>query len=331
MSGAMDSAIDPVILEQAAGWLVRFQSETLSAADRADFDRWRTRSAAHGAAWTRVEAMLRGFGQVPPEVVRDTLRRADQHCSRVGRRQAVRALGALLVLGPAALAAWRTLPWREWAADARTATGERRQMDLADGTHLLLNTASAVDIEYTPSARVLWLRAGEILLTTGRDPSPVYRPFIVRTSQGTIRALGTRFMVRDDGGSIRVAVFEGAVQIQPQDAGVAAVTLPAGQHTVFTASAVQALSTVDAASASWEQGMLAVRNWRLADLADELGRYRRGVLRCDPAVAGLRVSGAFPLADIDGSLRLLEKTLPVRISRVTPYWTTIAPRADVTN
>lgn len=330
-NAATNPAIDPAILEQAAGWLVRFQSETLSAADRTAFDRWRTRSAAHGAAWARVEDMLRGFGQVPPDIVRDTLRRADQHSRRAGRRQALRALGALLVLGPAALAGWRALPWREWTADARTATGERRQMDLADGTRLVLNTASAVDIQYTADARVLWLRAGEILLTTGHDPSPVYRPFIVHTSQGTIRALGTRFMVRDDGGSIRVAVFEGAVQIQPQDAGVAAVILPAGQHTVFTARQVAPLSAVDAVSASWEQGMLAVRNWRLADLVDELGRYRRGVLRCDPAVAGLRVSGAFPLADIDGSLRLLEKTLPVRISRVTPFWTTVAPRADVTN
>ena len=55
------------------------------------------------------------------------------------------------------------------------------------------------------------------------------------------------------------------------------------------------------------------------------------MLRCDPAVAGLRVSGAFPLNDIDASLRLLEKTLPVRVSKVTPYWTTVVPRAGVTN
>ena len=323
----MSAVIDPAILEEAAGWLVRFQSETLSAADRAAFDRWLARSAAHGAAWQRVEDMLRGFGQVPPAIGRDTLRRLD----RPGRRQAIRALGALLVLGPAAWAGWRTLPWREWAADVRTATGEQRHLELADGTRLVLNTTSAVDILYTPEQRVLWLRAGEILLTTGRDPSPVHRPFIVRTSQGTIRALGTRFMVRDESASIRVAVFDGAVEIQPRDAGAAAAVVPAGQQTVFNAHEVEPLATAVAASASWEQGMLAVRNWRLADLVDELARYRRGVLRCDPAVAGLRVSGAFPLADTDGSLRLLEKTLPVRISRVTPFWVTVAPSAAVTN
>ncbi|NMK46760.1 FecR/PupR family sigma factor regulator, partial [Achromobacter sp. Bel] len=74
----MSAAIDPAILEEAAGWLVRFQSETLSASDRTAFDRWRERSAAHGAAWQRVEDMVRGFGQVPPAIGRDTLRRLDR-------------------------------------------------------------------------------------------------------------------------------------------------------------------------------------------------------------------------------------------------------------
>ena len=238
--------------------------------------------ARRGSGW---RTCCGGSGQVPPAIGRDTLRRLD----RPGRRQAIRALGALLVLGPAAWAGWRTLPWREWAADVRTATGEQRHLELADGTRLVLNTASAVDILYTPEQRVLWLRAGEILLTTGRDPSPVHRPFIVRTSQGTIRALGTRFMVRDESASIRVAVFDGAVEIQPRDAGAAAAVVPAGQQTVFNAHEVEPLATAEAASASWEQGMLAVRNWRLADLVDELARYRRG----RPAVRprGGRVTG----------------------------------------
>ncbi|WP_454696196.1 FecR domain-containing protein [Achromobacter aegrifaciens] len=319
--------IDPAILKEAAGWLVRFQSESLSPSDREAFDRWRARSAAHAAAWQRAEDMLRGFGQVPPRIAGDTLRRLD----RPQRRQALRALAGLLVLGPAAWLAGRELPWREWSADARTATGEQRRIELADGTQLVLNTASAVDIDYTAQQRTLWLRAGEILLTTGRDTPQLQRPFIVQTAQGAIRALGTRFMVRDEGSAVRVAVFEGAVEIRPMSARDIATLLPAGQQTVFNAREVQPLAAVDATVASWEQGMLAARNWRLADLVDELGRYRRGVLRCDPAVAGLRVSGAFPLNDTDASLRLLEKTLPVRVSRITPYWTTVAPRAGVTN
>ena len=323
----MNAAIDPVILHEAAGWLVRLQSETLSAADRAALARWRARSADHEAAWQRAEAMLRGFGQVPPRIGRQALRQAD----RTGRRQAVRALAGLLVLGPAAWLGVRELPWGEWRADLRTATGEQRRVELADGTQLVLNTASAVDVDYTPTQRVLWLRAGEILLTTGRDPAPAPRPFLVQTTQGVLRALGTRFMVRDEGASVRVAVYEGAVEVRPARADVSALVLAAGEQTVFTASGAAAPVPADSLAASWADGMLAARNWRLADLVDELGRYRHGVLRCDPAVAELRVSGAFPLNDIEASLRLLQKTLPVRVSRVTPWWTTIAPSAAVTN
>ncbi|EGP47645.1 FecR domain-containing protein [Achromobacter insuavis] len=318
----MSAAPDTAVLEEAAGWLVRFQSETLSAADRAAFERWRGRSAAHAAAWARVEDMLRSFGQVPPELGARTLRQLD----RPGRRQALRGVaGLLLLLGPAAWLAWRELPWHEWSADARTATGEQRRMQLADGTRLLLNTATAVDIQYTAEQRVIWLRAGEILLTTGKDPAPVHRPFIVRTAQGSVQALGTRFMVRDERDGIRVAVFEGAVAIRPA-ASDARRVLRAGQQTVFDAERIEPESAADAAQVSWEDGMLAARNWRLADLVAELARYRRGFLRCDPAVAELRVSGAFPLNDTDAGLRLLEKTLPVRIQRMTPYWVTVAAR-----
>lgn len=319
--------IDPAILKEAAGWLVRFQSESLSPSDHAAFERWRGRSAAHAAAWQRAEEMLRGFGQVPSRVAGDALRRLD----RPRRRQAVRALAGLLVLGPTAWLGWRELPWREWSADARTATGQQRRMKLADGTQLVLNTASAVDIEYTAQQRTLWLRAGEILLTTGRDSPQLHRPFIVQTSQGAIRALGTRFMVRDEGRAVRVAVFEGAVEIRPGASPEASQVLPAGRQSVFNRRETGPQVPADAMEASWEQGMLAVRDWRLADLVDELGRYRRGVLRCDPAVADLRVSGAFPLNDIDASLRLLEKTLPVIVSRVTPYWATVTPGSGVTN
>ncbi|MGE8658048.1 MAG: FecR domain-containing protein [Achromobacter sp.] len=316
----MSAAPDPALLEEAAGWLVRFQSETLSPSDLAAFERWRGRSAAHAAAWRRVEAMLRGFGQVPPALGARALRQLE----RPARRQVVRAVAGLLVAGPAAWLAWRELPWREWRADVRTAIGEQRQVLLADGTRLWLNTATAVDILYSARQRLVWLRAGEILLATGTDPEPQARPFLVRTAFGTVRALGTRFMVRDAGRAIQVAVFEDAVEILTS--ADARRRLHAGQQARFNADGIDPGQAADAALVSWEHGMLAARDWRLADLLAELARYRRGFLRCDPEVAGLRVSGAFPLADTDASLRLLEKTLPVRIQRVTPYWVTVVAR-----
>ena len=55
----------------------------------------------------------------------------------------------------------------------------------------------------------------------------------------------------------------------------------------------------------------------------ELGRYRTGHLACDSAVASLRVSGAFPVADTEQALAVLARSLPVRVRRLTRYWVTV--------
>ncbi|WP_430436109.1 FecR domain-containing protein [Oceanibaculum nanhaiense] len=311
--------IDPAILNEAAGWLVLLHSSEASARDLQDLERWRARSAAHEAAWQRAENMLGAFRQVPPKLGRDTLARLGSP----GRRQLLR-LGLLAIAAPSAgWLGWHHLPWREWSADLRTATGEQKRFDLADGTRLVLNTASAVDIVFSPTERRLTLLAGEILITTAKDASPTGPRFILRTGQGSLSPLGTRFAVRQFEESTRLAVFEGAVEIRPAASGQAAI-LRAGEQTDFTTIAIQ--PPAPAEDALWERGMLLARDMPLGTLVAELARYHRGLLRCGPEVAGLTVSGAFPVTDVPISLTLLEKTLPVRVGRATGYWLTVRAR-----
>src|SRR5690606_25232962 len=198
--------IDQAILDEAADWLVLLQSGEATDHDQAKLAHWRERSPAHEAAWQRAEGVLDTFRKVPPKHGRDTLPRLPNP----GRRQML-ALLALAVAG--AWLAWRHTPWQEWTADLRTATGEQKTVTLADGTHLVLNTATAVDVAFTATERRLALVAGEILITTAQDPSPTPRPFIVRTAEGSLRPLRTRFNVRNLDDSTQVAVFEGAVEV----------------------------------------------------------------------------------------------------------------------
>src|SRR5690606_7993003 len=58
--------IDQFILDEAADWLVLFQSGEATDGDRARLARWRARSAAHEAAWQKAEGVLATFRQVPP-------------------------------------------------------------------------------------------------------------------------------------------------------------------------------------------------------------------------------------------------------------------------
>lgn len=312
------SDIDPTILDEAADWLVLLQSGEATDHDKARLVLWRERSPAHDAAWQRAEAILAIFQRVPSKLGRETLSRLGSH----GRRQ---VLALLALAAPSAWLAWRHTPWQEWTADLRTATGKQKTVILADGTRLVLNTATAVDVAFTATERRLSLVAGEILVTTAIDPSPAPRPFIVGTAHGTLRPLGTRFTVRRLDDRTRVAVFEGAVEVRPA-AAIDAAVVHAGEQMAFTAGALQAARPADESVVLWEQGMLLAREMRLDDLVAELARYHRGVLRCDPAVADLTVSGAFPVADTEANLALLEKSLPVRIGRATSYWITVQAR-----
>lgn len=317
----MSPGIDPLILGEAADWLVQLQSGTATEADHRAIQLWRNRSPQHALAWQRAEALLGDLRAVPGSLASDTFQRLNDS-KRVGRRQALHRLGLFLLAGPALWMACRELPWQQWSADQRTAIGEQKNLVLPDGTHLLINTGSAVNIAFDARERRIKLLEGEVLISTAKDPA---RSFVVETRHGSARALGTRFSVRVDGQHSHVLVTEGAVEMRPAHANTALI-LNAGQQGAFGSETFAAAQPLDTAALSWEHGMLLARNTRLDDLLSELGRYRAGVLRCHHEVAALTVSGAFPLKDTDASLRLLQDTLPIRISSLTRYWVAIEPR-----
>ncbi len=318
----MQKSIDPRILDEAAGWLMRLHAGAVSDAERAACERWRRRSPAHASAWARAEQLMDKLGGLPPALAMPALDRP----GRPARRAATARLALLLAGVPAGWAAWRLAPWPEWTAAHHTAAGERRELRLADGSRVTLNTASAIDVRFDAAQRVVLLRAGEILVRTAPDTAAAHRPFLVVSAQGRLEALGTRFNVRQEAGLTRVAVLEGAVRISPGQAGAAERILPAGEQASFTAASMSGATPADYTIAAWTQGMLVADKMPLAGFAAELARYRTGVLRCDPAVAGLPVSGAFPVADAGRALAMLVATYPVDAIERTRYWITLVPR-----
>uniref|UniRef100_UPI003CEFC152 FecR family protein n=1 Tax=Brevundimonas sp. DWP1b2 TaxID=2804659 RepID=UPI003CEFC152 len=180
---------------------------------------------------------------------RNTLKRIGRKKS-LGRRQ---ALGLLLLAGPATWLAYRQKPWQPWTADQHTAVGEQRNLTLPDGTRLLINTASSLNIAFTDQLRCLELLQGEVMITTAKDPAPTHRPFVVQTRHGTARALGTHFSVRVDEQSSRVAVLDGAVEMLPQHASRGLI-LRAGEQSAFGSDSVAAVQALEAGATTWERG-----------------------------------------------------------------------------
>lgn len=317
-------AIDQHILDEAADWLLQLHDGAVKESDRIACERWRQRSPEHARAWARAELLMNKFGGLPQGLAMPALNRS----ARAERRAAVAKLAALLLAVPVSWSAWHLVEASEWTADHHTVTGERRNITLADGTRVALNTATAIDVHFDAKRRTIKLRAGEILVQTAPDTAALHRPFSVNSIEGNMEALGTRFSVRQQDGFTHLAVLEGAVRITPTDGNDASQRiLHAGQQASFSSRTVDAIAEADNAVIAWVHGMLMADKMRLQDFAVELERYRKGIVRVDPALANLPISGAFPLADTDRTLVMLVSTYPIEaVTRLRGHWVTFVPR-----
>ena len=315
----MEVLIAPAIVQQAARWMARLWSDDASDEDQAECARWRAAHPHHDLAWQRLQAFEGKLHSVPREVARHALR--EPAVAYLNRRRALKVLALLFPVGGMLYAARGTDAWQVAMAGHGTEKGEIREFILPDGTRVMLASASAIDVRFDASERLRILRSGEILVTTAHDPSQ--RPFRVQGRHGTVRALGTRFTLRQDEHTSRVAVFEGAVEVRLAHAPERPVRIATGQGAVYSADIVQSGAPASASAAAWIKGVLVADNMRLDDLLAELSRYRPGLLRCDPAVASLSVNGVFPLRDTDRALHNLALALPVRILARTRYWVTV--------
>lgn len=305
-------------LKMAAQWFALLCDENVTEHQRQQWQAWHQQNEDHRWAWQRVEALQSQLQGVPGKFSYRTLDQAGRQ-STLDRRTLLKSLLLLLGVGGSWLGFQSPLG-RELRADYRTATGEIKPIVLSDGSQLVLNTASAVDVRYSAEKRLILLHSGEISLITGRDD----RPFWVESRQGAMRALGTHFLVRENDDQTQLTVLEHAVEAQLADFPQEKRRINAGEQISFSAAAFgqqQAAGNGD----SWTRGVLSVSQWRLDQVLAELARYRHGRLDCDPAIAGLRVSGSFPLREPDRALLLLSQTLPIRLQSFTRYWLKVVP------
>lgn len=306
------SAVSSATLDAAIAWRLRLESGEVDAGGQAAFSRWLDAAADHRRAWQQLESLDGRFSAVDVSA-RSVLRRP-----RRTPRTARGIAGALLLVCAGLLAVDRYLPVPDLLADQVTATGEQREMVLADRTRLMLDTRSAVDIAFGRAERRLVLRRGGILVETGHGDA---RPFVVQTEDGELRPLGTRFIVRTDEQGTSLTVLADIVAATAR--GGVEQRVGAGQSLRLQAGARP--QAAPAGADAWTHGMLAADDMRLADVVAELGRYRMGVLAVDPRIADLRVTGSFPLHDIDLALAALAQTLPLRAQRHSDWWITLEP------
>jgi transmembrane sensor len=299
--------------DEAAEWLARRNNGERSAEEQRAFLVWMNASAENRQAYAEAEALwenLRGLDGVADR----QLAEARAYLAHKRRRPALRRLAAAAVLLIAGLT-WHLDPLSHLDDQAhRTAQGQIKTIDLADGSRLELDTASEAHVHYSRRERGIRLLRGRAAFTVAHgDP----RPFEVYAGRVKIRDIGTQFDVRHLADGVVVAVLDGEVEVAGT-ANSAPVALRRGQRIGYApdgaAGPVQVVD-IDSYSA-WREGKLVFQARPLREVLEELGRYQPASLTVTTSkVLDTQVSGIFPTGDLPQAMQTIAATLPVRVTR----------------
>ncbi|MBN9366760.1 MAG: DUF4880 domain-containing protein [Comamonadaceae bacterium] len=162
--------------------------------------------------------------------------------------------------------------------------------------------------------------AGAALLAhAAPQPPGVQAPaFIVRTAHGQVRALGTRFIVRQHADDSLVGMLEHSVEITT--ASGQRQTLHEGRSARWSPTAITPDPIAPGTAAAWRHGLFEAHDQPLGDVVQALRAYRRGFIRIAPRAAALRVYGSYALDDTDRALAALAETLPIEVRVYQRGW-----------
>jgi transmembrane sensor len=304
----------------AADWVTKRDLGVLTPAQEAQFQDWLAADARHLGAYGRAEAVLSRVERLNVHTL-DRVSSQTAHPSAWKRRFVL--AGGIAASLAIALGVTLQRPDKVQERIFSTAIGQIREVVLADGSVVFLNTNTEIRVRFSEKFRDISLLRGEAQFDVAKNKN---RPFIVTAGNTRIRAVGTSFTVSMlPKKPIQILVKEGVVELQRADASTA-MPVRAGANIQAIAPAGAPIVTVAvpddklARDLAWQRGRIALDNQSLEDAADEFARYSEVRIIVDPAVSDRTITGLFasndPVAFAKAAALVLKLRVEVRGSTV---------------
>lgn len=326
--------------QQALDWLVRRKDAGWTAQDEAHFQDWLNADPRHADSYALCDERWSQLDTMPADLVAGMRRKlsADkaQASAAAGRSQPSRrrflawptaSALTMAALGGVGYMAWQHLQAQPLSVQAyQTERGQQRNIALADGSRLRLDTATRLEVRMFRQRREVHLLDGQAVFEVQHDG----RPFHVLAGHHRVTVVGTRFSVRYTPGipgneGVQVAVEEGKVRV----AALQAAEVESGSYDLQSGSLLSSgqqiaaddqgsLGEVSSVSADgiapWREQRVSFVDVPLSQALAELERYRpMGLLVRDAGVAALRLSGTFDPMAVVALHKALPRVLPVRL------------------
>jgi transmembrane sensor len=335
---------------EAAAWVARFDAGDVSARDQAAFQEWLNRSplhrdaiAAYGNFWSEFDALrlLTDTGGAEAAV-------RDNHPVLLERAKPWLAACAAAVIAVAGGAVVFHPKLQNFASAGNqpptrlsyeTAVGRQQRIALADGSSVILNTNSRLDVNFSSKCRDVHLVRGEAYFEVVHNKT---RPFTVYANNYVVRDIGTAFDVHlSKTGLVEVGVTKGSVEVRPakgshvsdavknlgvltagHDIVLGEKPLTAVRDIVLPAKLEQAevVSSADLGrKLAWRQGQLIYTGQPLGEVLADVSRYSNIKIElADPALADLPVGGAFRTDQIEAIFAALQNNFGVHAEWIDP-------------
>jgi len=310
---------DPGTIEaEAALWVVRLENDKLSADSYAEFQAWQRRSPTHREALSRLTTLWSDF-----DILQDLASPLSENGGEGVKTPPARAIpwrglgsvaaGAVVMLGAAFWYSNSHHPASKSAGTLasivrqhyETAVGVQKTVTLPDGSKVLINTDTSLDVAFSTTRRDVYLRRGEAFFDVMHNAK---RPFAVMADKRLIRDVGTAFDVRLMDHVVEVAIAKGSVELAHSNSAPGSSEKRLGVFTAgYSVAFDQKIERSEQISEedmsrklSWREGALDYNGEPLSKVLADFSRYT-GIefeLR-DESLKGFPVGGHFEIGKLD--------------------------------
>lgn len=294
------------IKRQAAAWVIARHAEGWAGANQTELDAWLAQSLEHTVAYWRMDAAwasTQRLAALKPR--RSTPTPRPNLLPRAAKAVAAVAVIALM------LAAAHSALTPDQTTYA-TAVGDRKILTLSDGSRIELNTDTTLRVAQTANMRRVWLERGEAFFDIKHDAG---RPFIVDIGKHRVTDLGTKFVIRESGARVDVALLEGRARIDTPDARSALLTPGDVAVATNTSLSVRKIQTRKIENdLAWRTGQLVFNNTTLGEAAEAFNRYNRlKVVIENPQTAALTIDGTFRARNVAAFAEIAQHVLKLTV------------------
>ena len=310
---------------EAHEWVARFASGQAGPAEIEALRKWSATSPAHVEAFDRASRTWKALDPARRHRLTGIASGAETGATNsakprpfrlrrrafIGGALAASAAGVAVVVAERPFDLWPS--WSELGADYRTATGEQRQVTLANHVSVEMNTQTSISLLKSNDREDRFeLVSGEAMVSTP-DPSAAVT---VLVAGGRILASNARFNIRYVDTSVCVTCLEGNVQVEQR---ADRLSLSAGRQITYSDRGMETSVTADRAIvAAWKDGFVVFDGTPIDQVVKEVNRYRKGrVILTNAALGRERLSARIRIENIDRIIGQIEQVFGAT-ARVLP-------------